>query len=329
MTPLRILSAADVERALPVRDAIDAMKRAYAALSSDHVDMPLRGRVSADDKGVVLTMPAYLSDDADLAVKLVSIFPDNVKHKLPIIHALVLAFDAKTGVPLALMEGRTLTAIRTGAGAGAAADVLANPDASTLAIIGSGVQARSGLTAICEVRNITRVYIYSPSSFGAERFAMEMGGRGRVPKAITVVSDPNDAVYAADIVHTATTSKTPVFDGSALKRGVHVSAVGSYTPDMQEVDETTITRAFVTVDSREACLAEAGDLIIPLHNGVITADHIRAEIGAILNGTAEGRTSPDQITYFKSVGIAAQDAAAAGVILRNAAALDLGTLADL
>lgn len=326
---LRFLTAADVRRALPMAEAIAGMKAAFAQLSGGRAQMPLRSRVPVGEAGATtLFMPAYLPQDGDLAVKIVSVFPKNPQRGLPLIHALVLALDADTGRPLALLEGGALTAVRTGAGSGAATDVLARPDASTVAIIGSGVQARTQLEAVCTVRPVAQVWVYSPNLSHAAAFAEEMGGHGPIPKTIAVVADANTAVRDADIICTATTASTPVFDGRFLKPGAHVNAVGSYTPAMQEVDALTIERSLVVVDSRAAVLAEAGDLLVPLNDGRIGESHIHAELGDILNGARPGRRDAQQITYFKSVGVAVQDAAAAGIALRNALAHDLGTAVD-
>ena len=320
---LRILTAVDVAKALPMVEAIAGMKRAYAALSGGEAVMPLRGRLEMA-AGMTLLMPAYLPDDEALAVKVVSVFPDNAAQGQTAVSALVLALDPHTGHPLALLNGEALTAIRTGAGAGAATDLLARQDATVVAIIGSGVQARTQLTAVCAVRSIQRAIVYSRTIAHAEQFAHEMGAELGLP--ITVAATADEAVAQADIVCTATTSPTPVFDGHVLKSGAHVNAVGSYTPQMQEVDGVTIARARVVVDSKTAVLAETGDLIIPIRNGVITPSHIYAELGDIVRGEKAGRKTANEITYFKSVGVAVQDAIAAAIALRNSEAMGLGTM---
>jgi ornithine cyclodeaminase len=327
---LRILNAAEVRQALPMSAVIEAMKAAFNQFSAGQADVPLRSRILLPQQnGVALFMPAYLPQSDDLAVKVVTVFPNNIQQGQPIIYATVLVLDTVTGRPLAMLEGSALTAIRTGAGAGAATDLLARPDAETATIIGSGVQARTQLEAVCTVRPIRTVWLYSPNEQHAQAFAAEMAGQGPIPTDIRPVSTVNEAVEAADIICTATTSSNPVFDGRALKPGTHINAVGSYMPHMQEVDITTIRRALVVVDSRESVMAEAGDLIAPLQAGEITESHIHAELGEIVAGTKDGRTSPDQITYFKSCGLAVQDAAAARVALQNALRLNLGTVVSL
>jgi ornithine cyclodeaminase len=326
---LHLLSAADVVAALPMAEAIGGMKYAFAQLSTGRADAPLRTHIKVEDVGATLVMPAFLADSGDLAIKIVSVFPNNPQLGLPTIHALVLALDTATGKPLALLEGASLTAIRTGAVSGAATDLLARPDARSVAIIGSGVQARTQLEAVCTVRDIREVRVFSLLPDQARQFAREMAGRGPIPPLITVAEDANSAVREADIVCTATTSLTPVFDGDQLKPGAHVNGVGSFTPEMQENDLQTINRSLVIVDSRSAALEEAGDLIIPLQNGDITLKHIAAELGEVVSGIHPGRTSPLQITFFKSVGVAVQDAAAASIAISNALSNGLGSTISL
>ena len=329
---IRLLSAQDVRRALPMTQAIEGMKAAYASLSTGQAVMPLRSHVGIPDRaGTTLVMPAYLPDKdvPSLAVKVVSVFPQNAQRGEPVIYGLVLALDAATGRPLAIMEGSALTAIRTGAASGAATDVLARQDAAVAAIFGSGVQARTQLEAVCTVRPIQEVRVYSLVQEQALALADELAGQGPIPANVRVVDDPETAVRGADVICTATTSSTPVFDGRHLSAGAHVNGVGAYLPTMQEVDTTTVQRSLVVVDSRTAVLAEAGDLIIPLQNGDIEADHLHAELGEIIAGLKPGRSSEQQITYFKSVGLAVQDAVAARIVLHNALAANLGTEAAL
>lgn len=329
MGKIRILSAADVRRALPMAAAIEGMKQAYTLYTAGEVEMPLRARVSvAPHGGIALFMPAYISAREDLAVKAVTVFPRNVENGEPAVYGSVLVLDGRSGRPLALLEGSALTAIRTGAGAGAATDLLARPDSRVLAMLGSGVQARAGLEAVCTVRQIEEVRVYSPTPQHARAFAREMAGQGPIPEQIDVVKTPGAAVRGADIVYAATTATTPVFDGRDLKQGAHVNGVGSFTPQMQEVDAHTVLNALVVVDALEAAWEEAGDLIIPLEAGEMAASHVYGELGLIAAGRLEGRTSPEQITFFKSVGLAVQDAVAAGIALQNAERESLGLLVD-
>lgn len=324
---LRLFSSADVRAALPMAEAIAGMKQAFAQLSDGRAHAPLRTHLPIAAEDSTLVMPAYVPDNRALAVKIVSVFGSNSAKQLPLIHALVIAVDDATGRPRALMEGGALTAIRTGAASGAATDVLARPDARVAAIFGAGIQARTQLEAVCTVRPIEEVRVFSLA--GADALARDMAGFGPIPDNIKVAATPQEAIQGADIICAATTSRAPVFDGADLQPGTHVSAIGAFTPEMQEIDVTTVQRALVVVDSRAAALEEAGDLIIPLRAGQITPDHIHAELGEIILGRRPGRTSPEQITFFKSVGVAVQDAVAAEIVLRNGGALGLGQVATL
>lgn len=311
-----ILEADDVRRALPMAEAIAGMGVAFGQLGRGQAILPLRSRLETAE-GVTLFMPAYLAESQNLAVKIVSVFPGNPGRGEPMIYATVVVLDSHTGRIMALLEGASLTAIRTGAVSGLATQLLSRPESSSVAIIGSGVQARTQLEAVCTVRPIQQVWVYSPNSAHAHQFAAEMAGRGTIPATITVAANATEAVQEADIICTATNATTPVFPGRALKAGSHINAVGSYTPTMQEIDSETISRAHLFVDSRESVWAEAGDLIIPLQAGLISRDHIQAELGQVIIGQHPGRTNPTQITCFKSCGLAIQDGIAAGIVLRN------------
>jgi ornithine cyclodeaminase len=232
--------------------------------------------------------------------------------------------EAATGRAVALLEGGSLTAIRTGAGSGAAMDLLARKDSRTVAIFGAGVQGRTQLEAACAVREIRAAWVFDANREQAEKFAAEMAGRGRVPTEVRVAQSPAQAAKEADIICAATTSTSPVLDNADVKPGAHISAIGSYTPEMQEVPAETVARAKVVVDSRSATLAETGDLLKPMQAGLFDESHIHAELGEIVLGRKPGRTSESEVTYFKSVGIAVQDAMAAQLALQNAEKMGLG-----
>lgn len=322
-----VLTAEDVRKALPMHEAIEAVKRAYAAVSDGRVEMPLRVHVKVPPHDALsLFMPAYARSDAGeaLAVKVVSLFPGNPARHLAYIQAAVLVLEPDTGRALALLEGGALTAIRTGAAGGAGADLLARPESAIAAIFGAGVQGRTQLEAVCNVRHIDRAWVYDADPKRAADFVAEMAGRVPIPHDLRAASSPAEAIHEADIVCTATTSNTPVFSDADLKPGTHISAVGSYTPEMQEIPAETVKRALVVVDARSAALVESGDLIQPLRSGLFGADHVHAELGEIILGRKPGRSSPDQITYFKSVGVASQDVMAAQVAVQNALRLGLG-----
>jgi ornithine cyclodeaminase len=317
---IRMLAAADVRAALPMPKAIEAMKQAYVQFSTGRSTVPLRTHVQTE-KGVSLLMPAYLHDSQNLGVKIISIYEDNPKQGLPTISATVMVLDPETGFPLALIDGGSLTAIRTGAGGGAAADVLAREDAGNVALFGAGVQARTQLQAVLAVRDIVEVSIVDPFAEAAKRLADEVASWPNAPQ-VFLGRTPGEAVQAADIVLTATTSPVPLFDGNDLGPGTHITGIGTFTPDKREVDEVAVGRARLIVDSREACLEEAGDIIIP-------DAAIDAELGEVLNGDQAGRENDEQITFFKSVGIAVQDTMAAALVFAAAKEQGLGTEVDL
>ncbi len=320
MTKIRILSAEAVYAALSMPEAIETAKSAFRQVSTARAVMPLRTRLQVE-KGITLLMPAYLRDSREMAVKAVSVFEQNPSRGLPTVTALVLVFDPETGVPLALMDGTALTALRTGAAGGVAADLLARPNARKVTLFGPGVQGRTQLLGVMAVRKITEVSLIGRTEASAQKLAEEIRTWPNPPN--TRVQPPvPEAVRDADIVITATPSVAPLFDGRDLKPGTHVTAIGAFTPEMQEVDAATVARARVFVDSREACLAEAGDLIR-------TQAHIEAEIGEVLQGIRPGRQASNDITLFKSVGLAAQDATAAAAVLKRARERHLGTLLSL
>lgn len=321
-----ILNADEIRKVLPMKDAIEAMKRAYAALSDGKAEVPLRSRLPVPPHdGLTLFMPAFVNDKKSqaLAVKVVSIFPHNSQRNLPLIFATVLVLEADTGRPLALLEGSSLTAIRTGAGSGLAVDLLARAESRVAAIFGAGAQGRTQLEAACTVRKIDQAWVYDSDRERAEAFVSELNGVGPIPHDIRIARNSEEAVRDADIICTATTSVSPVFDDAKLKPGVHISAIGSYAPEMQEIPAETVRRAHIVVDSLSATLAESGDLLIPFQSGLIKTENIN-ELGEILLDRKPGRSSPDEITLFKSVGIAVQDAMAAQVALENAQKLGLG-----
>jgi alanine dehydrogenase len=321
---IRILSREDVRKSLPMAEAIEAVKDAFAQLSTGRADVPLRVALEVPrHNGVTLFMPAYLAADDQMAVKIVSVFNDNPAKGLPLIHALVTVVDATTGEPVAVMDGTYLTALRTGAASGAATDLLARQEAGAAAIFGAGVQGRTQLEAVCAVRPIEKAWVYDISPQQAATFAEEMGQR--LSLTVEVAGTPAEAARQADVICTATTATSPVFDDADVRPGTHINAVGAYTPQMQEIPVETVLRAKVVIDHRESSLAEAGDLIIPLQRGRMTEAHIYAELGEISAGVKSGRTSADEITFFKSVGVAVQDVAAASAVLKAARELGLGT----
>ncbi len=319
---LTVLSAQDIEAALPMPAAIEANARAYIALTRGEAHVPQRIALNTED-GVALFMPAYVSATHDLAVKIVSVYGQNPRRGLPTIHALVLVLEADTGRPLALLEGARLTALRTGAGAGAATQALAREDSRVLALFGAGAQAPDQVEAVLAVRPIEEVRIYTPSGESARRLAARLQAR-HPDVTFRAVDSPAQAVRGADIITCATTSATPVFDPKDVAPGTHINGIGSFTPQMREVQVVGLPNLRVFVDSLDAARAEAGDLIQAVAEGHLRWDDV-TEIGRVLAGDAQGRTAADDITFFKSVGVAVQDAITAGAILARARAQHIGT----
>jgi len=320
---LRVLRAADVDSAVTMHEAIEVMSAAFRQLASGRVNVPKRLGVQTDG-GLLLAMPGSLPDQHALAIKVVSVFPGNSRVGVPSVFGLVLVLDAATGAPLALIEGGRLTALRTGATTGLATKLMARENARVVTLFGAGVQARTQLAAVRAVRDVVEVRILSRTPASAETLAAEL-----TDIDARVSTDPRAALRGADIVITATTSATPLLLGHDLEAGTHVNAIGAYTAAMREVDAEAVRRARVVVDTCEGALAEAGDILMAMHEGAISAEHIVAELGQVVIGAVAGRTSDDEITLFKSVGHAAEDVALARHVLDRAASLNLGTSIDL
>jgi ornithine cyclodeaminase/alanine dehydrogenase-like protein (mu-crystallin family) len=295
---------------LDMRSLIDLMARTLSAFSAGRVIQPVRHVLELQPHGSFLgVMPAFLPDTDSLAVKLVSFAPRNATRGLPTHLASVLLFDPRTGALLCLMDGRLITEMRTAAVSAVSARVLAREDARTLAVLGSGVQAASHLRALEQVRSLAEVRVWSRTPEHAARFARERPPPGGPP--IRVASSPEEAVRGADLIVTATASRTPVLEGRWIGPGAHVMSVGASQRHFRELDGEAVRRARVFVDSLEATRVEAGDLIAAEAEGAVTAGHVCGELGEAVGGTIPGRTSQDQITLFKSVGIAVEDAATA------------------
>lgn len=324
------LSAADVRRALPMHQAVEAMKRAFAAMSEGSAVVPHRAVLPiARNAGVSLVMSAFLDaadrSDQALAVKVVSLFDGNPDRGLARVQATVLLIEPDTGRPVALLDGAALTAIRTAAASGAATDLLARPDSRTLAILGAGVQARSHIEAVSSVRAIETVKIYGPTPSRVEELIRYFAERTDIAARLVAARSASEALEGADVICTTTTARDPVFDDPDVWPGTHINAVGSYVPEVAEVPPETVARARVVVDRREVAWIEAGDLIRPLRSGLIGAEHIVAELGEIVLGRERGRRDSHEITLFKSVGVAVQDASAARLAVANARRERLGS----
>ena len=319
--PIRILSASDIAQSLPMADAIDVNAQAYAMLNAGETIVPQRLSIETD-QGVTLFMPAYLPATGALAVKAISIYDQNPKQGLRTVHAIVLVIDNETGQPLALIDGTRLTALRTAAGAGAATRLLAREDARVLAMFGAGGLAMDQVEAVLAVRPIEEVRIYTPSGSSARNLAERLSQQH--PNLIArAVDSPSQAVHGADVITCVTTSRTPVFDPADVTTGTHINGIGSFMPDVREVQIVGLPNLRVFVDTQELALIEAGDLIQPIDEGYIQSGDL-TEIGKVIMSQAPGRTSSDEITFFKSVGVAVQDAATAQAVLTRAMEVGLG-----
>jgi len=307
-----VLNRADVEALLPVEECIPVMADALTALAEGRVHQPLRTLVRPPEaQGVLALMPSYLADPGEplYALKAIGIFHGNPARGLDAHQGAVLLFSGETGELLALMDASSITAIRTAAVSGVATRLLARPDAGDLAIVGAGVQARTHILAMAAVRPLRRVRVASRTAESARRLAAEMAPR--FPFPVEAVETPEEAVRGADLVVTATTAAEPVLRREWISPGAHLNAVGAYTPTTREVDSATVAAAALFVDRRESAEAEAGDYLVPLREGAIAPGHVRAEIGEVLTGAHPGRSSPEEITLFKSLGLPVEDLAAA------------------
>ncbi len=322
-----ILNRQDVMAVLQMKDCIDVLETAFAEFSNGTAVLPLRIGITAPE-GLSLYMPAYLQGMNALACKVVSVYKKNPeKHNLPTTIGKVLLQDPETGDVLSIMDGGYLTAVRTGAVSGLATRYMAREDKGQVAaIFGAGVQARMQLWAMCEARDIAEAWVYDVSATAAQRFALEMSAKLGIP--VSAAGD-KEALLEADIICTATSSPTPIFDGAKIKPGAHINGIGSHSPAARELDSAIIQRSVVVADSYEACLKEAGDIMLPIQEGVITADHIKADLGEIVTGKVSARTKADQITLFKSNGLAIQDAATALLVYQKAKAAGLGVEVEI
>jgi ornithine cyclodeaminase/alanine dehydrogenase-like protein (mu-crystallin family) len=316
-----VLSAEDVAKLLPMRDCIEVMRDALGALARGNALVPLRMVMRMPDaSGFLGVMPGQIGPDGEregaLGMKAVSVFPGNAHRGIDTHQGAVLLFEPDTGRLSALLDGAAITAIRTAAVSGLATDLLARKDASELAILGAGVQARTHLEAIAAVRPLRRVRIWSRNPEHAVNLVRESAAR--YPATIDAVPTAEAAVRGADVVATVTASPQPVLQRPWVKDGAHLNAVGSSIPTTREIDTATMAAARLFVDRRESALNEAGDVLIAIREGGFGADHIQAELGEVIIGTDPGRRSATELTLFKSLGLAVEDVASAAFILKRA-----------
>jgi ornithine cyclodeaminase/alanine dehydrogenase len=310
-------------------DAIDAVEGAFRELARGTVDMPQRPTIRVPEHhGVVLFMPALIGGQDALGVKVVTVYPDNpAQHDMPTVLGVILLNDPTTGEVVSIMDGGYITAMRTGAVSGVATKHMAREDATIASIFGGGVQAKTQLQAVAEVRPLQSALVYDIIPDQAAHFATEMSELLGVP--VRVAAEPREAVEGVDIVCTASSAAEPVFSGAWLSPGAHINGIGSHAPHMRELDTETVRRSRVVVDLESAAWAEAGDLMIPLEAGEITRDHIVGDLGQVVAGDVAGRTSPDDVTLFKSEGLAIQDVAVARKVYDLALEQGAGQEVDL
>ena len=325
---LLILNKYDVESLLPMQKCIGLMEDALRSLALGEVVLPLRPVIRIPDSpNAFAVMPAYSRPLRAIGAKLITVFPGNHGTALDSHQGLVVLFDGERGTPVAIMDAGSITAIRTAAVSGVATNLLARDDAAVLAILGAGVQARTHIEAMMAVRPFRRIAVWSRTSARAREVAADAASRFNVDADVS--PDARSAARDADVICTVTASREPVLAGACVSPGTHINAVGASLSETRELDTDLVQRARVFVDRRESALNEAGDLLIPIREGAIGADHIVGEIGELLAGSAAGRRSPDEITVFKSLGIAVEDLACAHFLQHAAARAQVGTQVDL
>jgi ornithine cyclodeaminase/alanine dehydrogenase-like protein (mu-crystallin family) len=326
--PIRILNEHDVHTCLPPAACAEAMEQVLAALARGELSFPLRSVFRAEgSSGFLGLMPAHRSSGPSLyALKAVCIFPENpAKHGIDAHQGGVLLFDGETGELRAVVDGAALTAVRTAAVTAVATRALARPDSTELAILGAGSQARAHLDALAANMSIERVRITSRTLAHAQQLASEAAGRH--PFAVEAVATVAEAMRGADVVVSVSTAREPIFGADELEPGMHVNLVGSSIASTREITGTGLARTRLFVDRRESTVNESGDYLFALQEGAIDESHIQAELGEVLAGLAPGRGSADEITAFKSLGIAVEDLAAAELAIQNAERQNVGTVA--
>ena len=319
-----LLSRQDVDAVLSMDACLAAVETAFGELARGNADMPQRTVIAVPEhKGLFLGMPAHIGgDDEVLGLKVVTVYPGNPAKGLPTIFGTLLLCDPATGKTVAIMDAGYLTAVRTGAASGVATKYLAREDSRVCTIFGAGGQARKQLEAVQLVRPLDKIFVLDKVTETRDAFVTAMGEQLGV--AIEPTEDAEAAVKAADIVVTASSSPEPVFDGEWLRPGTHVNNIGSHSPGARELDTRTVVRSKFVADLKEANLAEAGDILIPIEEGAVTEDHIYASLGEIVVGAKPGRENDEEITVFKSCGLAIQDVSSARVVYEAALAAGVG-----
>lgn len=320
-----LLSKNDLQAVLTMPEVIATVRQTYISYSQGKADSPIRTPLEVPGEGVGLVMPGYVPDCKVFGAKIVSVFEKNSQRQLPTVTSIVALNEAETGRPLAIIEGGFLTAMRTGAGSGVATQLLARKDASKLAVIGCGGQAATQIEAVVTVRTIREIRLFDANQANAQALADKI--QASYPAiAVSVAKDARDAVVGSDILVTVTTSRQPVFSAEWITPGMHINAIGAFKPTMQELPEELLHKADkIVVDTWEGVIEEAGDFIIPLQAGTFKEDGIYGEIGLVASGDKQGRVSDQEITLYKSVGVAALDIAVGALAYQKAREKGWGT----
>jgi ornithine cyclodeaminase/alanine dehydrogenase len=321
----RLLSRKDIEGFFTMKMCMEAVESAFADLAKGDANMPLRTPIALPDKqGLALFMPAHLKGMGALGAKVVSVYKNNIKsHNLPVVLGTILILDEDTGFPISIMDGGFLTAMRTGAVSGVATKYMARGDAKVATVFGTGVQALTQVLAVHEARPLERLVVHSLDTDEAkQKFADDVVQRTGVK--VEVAKDPAGAIGEADIVILATSAADPIVEGDWFREGTHINGIGSHAPKMRELDAKSVQRSRIICDLTDACKAEAGDFIIPADAGEWSWDKVAGNLGDVVLGKVKGRTSPDEVTLFKSVGLAIQDMSAAKLVFDEASKRGIG-----
>jgi len=323
-----VINAKEIRRLLPMRTCMELMAGALRTLGRDEALNPLRDLMRLPGGlGILGMMPGYVSAPAALGIKVVAVFPGNQGTRYDSHQGLVVLFEVEHGVPVGILDASEITAIRTAAVSGVATELLAREEAGDLAILGTGVQARTHLAAMCEARRIRRVRVYGRDRSRCEAFAARESARHDLE--VEAAASAQAAVRGAEIICTTTSAREPVLHGEWISPGAHINAVGSSIASTRELDTDAVVRARLFVDRRESTLNEAGDFLFPKREGAIGDDHIQGEIGEILLGDVAGRRDASEITLFKSLGLAVEDLAAAHHVLERAREEGVGTAVEM
>lgn len=325
--PIILIKSSEIKKHFSMPEAIDAMEEAFSSLSSGKSFVPLRYVTSMAGGALNLMLkPAAVDSLNRAAIKIITQKEMGAVRGIPAIVGIVLVLDTETGEILSIMDGEYLTALRTGAASGLATKYFAREDAETVAIFGCGTQGKTQLEAVAAIRNIKKAWVFDKFKASAESFISEMQNKLNIDIQI---SESNTVLKECDVICTATNAEAPLFLKDDLREGVHINAIGSYRPNMQELDPHILKHAKIFVDQKEACLAETGDLIKPINAGLFSDNHIHGDIGEFALKEIEGRTSETEITVFKSVGVAIQDFVVANRIYEKALKAGFGQAINL